>query len=324
MKKIDAHVHFYGNHADDISFLHELDIRLLNICVTDGPRDWEEQKRKYRNLSTQYPECYSWCTTFDPPRFDGKDSEYVERVISGLASDFDSGAVACKIWKNIGMEFKKPTGEYLMVDDPLFNPIFDFIEKAGRPVLMHIGEPFACWQPLDEKSPHYGYYKENPQWHMYGKSEYPSHEELMHARDHVLESHSNIRFVGAHIGSLEYDVDQIAKRLNRYPNFAVDTSARMVDLIIQDNAKVKDFLTQYQDRVLYGSDFVNSEDQAALSAERRTQVIEDLRAAYLGEMNYLTNEGDMSYRGRAFKGLSLASEVAEKILYNNAHHWYGI
>lgn len=324
MNKIDAHIHFYGNHPDDISFLRERGMRLLNICMADGPENWEEQKRHYRELSRQHPEYYSWCTTFDPPRFVGKDSDYVERVIAGLSSDFESGALACKIWKNIGMEVKRPNGEFIMVDDPLFRPIFEFIGKSGRTVLMHIAEPLACWQPLDESSPHYGYYKENPQWHMYGRSGFPSHGQLMAARDHVLESHPGVQFVGAHLGSLEYDLSEVAQRLDRFPNFAVDTSARMLDLMVQDTDVVREFMTKYSDRVLYGSDFVETNDQSELAPQKRDHVIEELAETYEAEITYLTDGGKREYRGRHFEGLSLSTKVAEQVLTENASRWYGI
>ncbi|HUX20009.1 MAG TPA: amidohydrolase family protein, partial [Spirochaetia bacterium] len=297
MNKIDAHIHFYGSHPDDIGLLRKLDIKLLNICVADGPEGWEEQKRHYRSLSKQYPESYSWCTTFDPPRFIEKDSDYVERVIAGLSSDFDSGASACKIWKNIGMEVKRPDGEFIMVDDPLFRPIFEFIRESGRPVLMHIAEPLACWQPLDESSPHYGYYKENPQWHMYGRAGFPSHARLIAARDRVLEAHPGVQFVGAHLGSLEYDLAEVARRLDSYPNFTVDTSARMLDLMVQDSGAVREFITKYSDRVLYGSDFVETNDQTKCTPDERGRVVEELAETYNAEIAYLTDGGEMEYRG---------------------------
>lgn len=323
-KRIDAHIHFSGNHPDNIRYLRERDIKLINICYADGPVDWREQRRRYRDLSNNFADCYAWCTTFDPPQFLVPDSEYVDRIIAELKTDFDSGAVAAKIWKNIGMEAQKPTGEFVLVDHPLFEPVFDFIEKADKPILMHIGEPRACWQPLDERSPHYGYYKAHPQWHMYGKTRFPTHEQLIAARDRVLEQHPRIRFIGAHLGSLEYDVEEVARRLDRYPNFVVDTSARILDLILQDNEKVAAFLNLYQDRVLYGSDFMENEEQSTLDLKGRESVLEQLTDTYSGEVGYLIEAGPMNYGGRTHKGLALSSSVAQKILFENARNCYSV
>jgi predicted TIM-barrel fold metal-dependent hydrolase len=53
---------------------------------------------------------------------------------------------------------------------------------------------------------------------------------------------------------MEVDVDEIARHFDRYPNFAVDTAARMLYLMKQPPEKVRAFLTKYQDRVVYGTD----------------------------------------------------------------------
>ena len=52
--------------------------------------------------------------------------------------------------------------------------------------------------------------------------------------------------IGAHIGSLEYDVDEVAKRLDTYPNFHVEVSARTRDLTRQPSSKVRAFFLKYR------------------------------------------------------------------------------
>ncbi len=324
MRTIDAHVHLSGESAIFAKLLRRLETKILNICYAYAPEAWKRQREHYRYLADTYPDCYAWCTTFDLPDFRESDSVYAERVIAGLARDFDSGAAACKIWKNIGMECRRPSGEYLMVDDPLFGPIFDFIRKADRPVLMHIGEPRACWLPLDVHSPHYAYYSENPQWHMYGKSGIPSHAELIAARDRVLEANPKIRFVAAHLASLEYDVTEIAARLEKHPNLVVDTSARIADLATQDSATVRDFLIRYADRVLYGSDFITSDEEKMLPPARAQDIADTLEATYEAELSFLTSNNASRYHGFELTGLALPESVSRKILFGNAARTYGL
>ena len=72
----------------------------------------------------------------------------------------------------------------------------------------------------------------------------------------MLAAHPKLRVIGCHLGSMEHDVDEIAKRLDRYPNFAVDTAARVVNLMAQPREKVRAFLIKYQDRVLWGTDLM--------------------------------------------------------------------
>ena len=180
MTIIDAHIHFADDDPDFLALLEKFDLKLLNICVAeDDFGAWRDQAVRYRHFADAMPQRFAWCTTFDMPRFD--DPQYVDKVIEGLDQDFAAGAIACKVWKNFGMELRSPSGDFFMIDDPLFDLIFAHLAEADRPLLMHIAEPLACWQPIEMDSPHKSYYVENPQWHMYNKPEYPSHARLIAA-----------------------------------------------------------------------------------------------------------------------------------------------
>ena len=263
MKRIDAHIHYNGDHQASVKLLDRLGVRPLNICVSRGNHGvWRRQAETWKTLGDQHPKRYAWCTSFDTPRFD--DPGYADRVIEQLEPDFQAGAVGCKIWKNVGMEIKKPSGEFLMVDDPLFDPIFDYLEQAHTTLIAHLAEPLACWQPLNPGALHYNYYHTHPEWHMANKPEFPSHGEILGARDRMLDKHPGLRVVGAHLASLEYDVAEIATRLDRYPNLAIDTSARLLDLAAQDTEAVRKLFVDYQDRILFGTDIVQREPVSAM------------------------------------------------------------
>jgi len=319
MLRIDTHIHYIGDHADCLSTLERLELKLLNVCVAHEAGTWRQRADAYRQLAADHPDRYAWCTTFDPP--DGS-TDYVERVIDGLATDFSQGAIACKVWKNIGMEVRTSSGEFMLVDDPLFDPIYAFLADEERTVLMHIGEPLACWQPLDEDNLHAGYYRNHPEWHMYLHPEYPSHQALMDARDQVLDKHPRLRVVGAHLGSLEYDVAEVAKRLDRYPNFAVDTSARTRDLAAQDPDAVRAFFVAYSDRILFGTDLVIRESHATMDEDRRASALERLGQVYAREAAYYEQDALIEVSGRTVAGIGLPDEVLERFYHKNAELWY--
>ena len=321
MTIIDAHIHYGDDAPELLALLAEFDIRLHNICVSqDSHGAWRESAERYCALAQANSQRYAWCTSFDLPRLD--DPGYVDAVIAGLEQDFAAGAVACKVWKNIGMEVRYPDGRFFHVDDPLLSPIFDWLAERGYPLLAHIAEPLDCWLPLREGSPHYGYYSRNPEWHMYTQPDYPSHGELMAARDRVLARHPNLRFIGAHLASLEYDVDVLAATLDRYPNLAVDTSARLYDLVVQDSAKVRDFITKYQDRILFGTDVVMRTPPSAMDPEERAQAIASLRTVYTIHFAYFESKGTVTVREREVQGLGLPQSILEKLYRTNAEQWY--
>lgn len=323
MRIIDSHIHYWCEHHQMVHAIDELDMHLLNIVVVEDPaRKWREQADNYIRMSKNDPKRISWCTSFGLPRFNEPD--YIDKTIAELDRDFAAGAVAVKVWKNIGMEVKRPDGKWLMVDDPYLEPIFAHIEKRGVTLIAHIGEPCACWRPLDFPSPHAEYYREFPQWHMYGKPGVASWEELIASRDNLLARHPRLMVVGAHFGSMEHDVDEVAKRLRQYPNFYVDSASRIGDLLMQDQAKVKDFFMAFQDRILFGTDNGSLVDPKSLSEQEIKATIERVREHTLKYRDYYTTDYPVHFRGFEARGLKLPNAVAEKVCHRNATRCYGI
>lgn len=322
MPLYDAHIHFNANIPAALEILEKRDLKLLNICVaTDNQGKWGTQRECWGKLARENPKRFAWITSFDLPRFD--DPHYAEAAVAGVQRDLrEGGAIGVKIWKNVGMEVKRADGSWFYVDDPLFTPIVETMERAGTTLLMHIAEPLACWQPLKQGTPHYGYYSKHPEWHMHNKPEFPSHEQLIASRDRLVARHPKLRMIGAHFGSLEYDVAEIAKRLEAFPNFAVDTSARLGDLFLQDSAKVRQFFIDFQDRILFGTDYVNAKNQ--------TDVARDGKVNYsyfekmLNEWHaYLTTTGECEWEGLLKnKGLGLPAAVVDKLYHTNTPRWY--
>jgi predicted TIM-barrel fold metal-dependent hydrolase len=326
LKTIDAHIHFAGDHEECVAVLKEKDIKAMNICLAYQPGQWKDQKQVYGGMARKWPDRFAWCTTFDPPDYTSPDRDYQERVRAELTQDLQDGAVACKVWKNIGMEFKTPSGEYLMVDHPIFSPIFEELEGAECAVVLHIGEPLEWWKPLDPGSPHYDYLtKDHPEWYCYPKKNYPSHQELMKARDIVLGRYPKMRFIGAHLGSLEYDLSVLAQTLDRFPNLMVDTSARIEDFgVLHSPGDVHDFLERYQDRITYGSDQMEESPQSLAAPEIRKKNAEELRQAYTDHHRYFTTRDRFRFLGKDISGVGLSDRAVQKIMRDNAASWYGL
>jgi predicted TIM-barrel fold metal-dependent hydrolase len=326
MKKIDAHIHCTADHPDCIPLFDELELKLFNVCVAhDTQGKWRTRAEAYRQLTESDPDHFAWCTSFDPPDCTNAgfaDTDYADRVIAELERDVAAGAVGCKIWKNVGMEIKKSSGDFLMVDDPIFDPVYLYLQKSGITLLAHIGEPLACWQPLKDDSPHYGYYNAHPEWHVYGRPDFPSHQQIIVARDHMLEKFPDLQVVGAHLGSLEYDVAEVAARLDRYPNFAVDTSARMRDLTYQDTTKVRQFFADYPGRILFGTDIVMRKPFSTMTAEERRKGIEDFRRHYSPEIAYYESAQVVRINERQVQGLGLSERILASFYHGNATRLY--
>ena len=314
---IDAHAHVFKNDPAFAAMLTRLNLHILDVCVVDKhDRGYEEaapQNQMAREIMHTTHGRSAWCSTFDPQGFE--DSHFASLSKKVLNDTFAEGAVAVKIYKNIGMELKKRDGSYLMPDDPVFKPIFSNIVIHNRTVLAHIAEPTSSWLPLNPSNPDYSYYKDNPEWFMFLHPDRPSKDTILAARDRMLANNPRLRVIGCHLGSMEVDVDDIAGRFDRYPNFAVDTAARVIYLMMQSPEKVRAFLTKYQDRVLYGTDLDLMPWSDTASALTHWQ------QEYLRDWKYFATDQWAEYEGKKYRGLKLPEPVLRKLFHENAVHW---
>lgn len=314
LRKFDSHVHLntvepaYIHQAidDNFRFLDIVDDRPFGITMDDQEKIALEQRRAF-------PQQILYATTFPVKNFN--EENFQSETIARLAKAITSGAVAVKVWKNIGMAHKDADSNFVMIDHPRFDKIINYLESNHIPIIGHLGEPRECWLPLDQMVLHKGYYSQHPEYHMYLHPEYPSYEKQIEAKDNMLIKHPNLKFIGAHLGSLEWSLDELAKRLDRFPNMSVDL-ARMQDLFLHaknDWEKTREFFVKYQDRLLYATDVqVNpTADTAALKKR-----MHDIR---LRDWRFLATDKKMNESSIGqFKGLHLPAAVINKIYYGNA------
>jgi len=317
VQPIDAHIHVYKNDPQLDALIERLNLRALNICVID------DRDPDYKGLEPQRTQVLAFrqgthgraafCTTFSP--YDFEQPGFSGRVIRQLNEDFVNGAVAVKIYKVMGMEMKNKSGQWVMADDPAFQPIYREIAARNRTVVAHLAEPDSCWQTPNPSSPDYAYYKEHPGEYAYAHPDWPSKAIILAARDKLVAENPTLRVVGAHLGSMETNVDDIARRFDRYPNFAVDTAARIPYFMLQPREKVRAFLVKYQDRVLYATDLV------VLPRSKTEDTLAEFRHTYARDWKFFSTDQSVEYMGHSYQGLALPRPVLRKIFHDNASHW---
>jgi predicted TIM-barrel fold metal-dependent hydrolase len=322
VKKYDAHVHLNIYDTTFIKQAKDDGFQLITVNVNTAYYPSVEAQRKVAlELVKDFPDRLHYSTAFDLD--DWGTAKWQPQTLAYLDDSFKKGAVAVKIWKNIGMALKDKSGKFVMIDDARFDPVLDFIEKNNITLIAHLGEPRNAWLPVEQMtvSNDKRYFTEHPEYHMYKHPENPSYEDEINARDKMLKKHPKLRVVGAHMGSLEWDVDELAKRLDQYPNLAVDLAARIVHLQVQSVKnwqKVHDFMVKYQDRLIYATDHgVDAKSNVA-------ELNKSLHTDRLEDWEYLATGNEMkgpSFEG-AFKGLKLPKDVIDKIYYTNAKKWF--
>ena len=318
VEKFDTHIHLNTEQTTFIEQAAKDNLRFL-VIVDDRPFGitMEDQQKIIRKQLKVFPERIAYATTFSVKNFNT--DNWQKETLAYLEESFSHGAIAVKVWKNIGMDLRDEHGKFVMIDDPKFDPILNYLAGKNIPLIGHLGEPRECWLPLEEMIFHKSYYSSHPEYHMYLHPEYPSYEDQINARDHMLEKHPDLKFVGAHLGSLEWSLDELAKRLDKYPNMAVDL-ARMSDLYyhaMKDREATRNFFIKYQDRLLYATDVQVRETDNPEEMNQRTH---DARMHY---WNFFTTDETFTLPvvGGTYKGLKLPREVVDKIYGRNAEKW---
>ena len=323
VKKIDVHFHYHNNSSAFIRFAEQDNFKLLSPNIDGGiieviERDFAATDAIYR----RHPDRFAYFTTFYSADFEKPD--FADEVISRIKNHVDAGAAGVKIWKNLGMVVKDKEGNYIMSDNPAFDPIYSYMEENNIPIMAHLGEPRDCWLPLEEMvAPNNrSYYKDHPQYHAYQIPEIPSYEKQIQARDNIMKKHPNLHFIGAHIGSEEWSVNKIAATMDNFPNMKVDLSARILNLqaqSIKEYDTVRNFLIKYADRIMYGSDHAVSQ-RDTVANERFNWMKRQW------ESDWVYYATDSVFQSNNFnceiKGLNLPKDVIDKIYHDNAFVYF--
>lgn len=317
--KIDAHAHIYVKSPRIDEIAQENNFKFISITYESKNQKIIDSQLEFEHYQkVNFPETIEYTTAFSMEGFNKPD--WGTKTIQRLHHDFDKGAIGVKVWKDIGMSFKNKNGDFINIDNPKFDPVLNFIESQRKTLVAHIAEPKNCWLPLDEMTVNNdkSYFKKHPEYHMYLHPEDPRHEELIYHRDQMLQKHPDLLVVGCHLGSLEWDVDELAKRFDRFPNFAVDMAARFCHFQVQDREKVRTFILKYQDRLIYGTDNEISEDN------NLDDTLLGFQKTWLSHWDYFATDKTLTSAqvDHKFKGLALPESVLRKIYYKNAIKWF--
>jgi len=319
LPKVDIHVHINVEKHAIIEEARANNFRMLVMAVDVVPEypPMEEQLRVRQNLHQENPDVFAYATAFT---LDGWDEPgWSDQVIKKLAEDFDKGALGVKVWKNIGMEAKDKEGNLITLDDPKFDPIFDYVKAQNKVLLSHAGEPKNCWLPVEEMTVNNDrdYFSKHPQYHMYLHPELPAYEDHIEARNNMLEKHRDITFIGVHFATLEWSVKEIGAFLDRFPNAYVDCAERLSHLQVQtqkNRKEVREFFIKYQERILYGTDFQE------LEYTDPSDLKEHMHTTWMNDWKYLVTDEvmEVGWVNGSFQGLKLPKEVIDKIYQINA------
>ncbi len=174
--------------------LQELHLHILDIVDVSDNGDPERKSldKEERDVFAVARDSHGHaavCTSFDPFRIN--EPHFSSAAIARLNESFRRGAIAVKLWKNVGMEIKDTHGKYVLPDQPVLEPIYKDIAAQHKTLLTHVADPDTAWEPLGNQ-PDADYYSEHPEWYMHDIQGAPTKAEILQARDHVLAENPDL------------------------------------------------------------------------------------------------------------------------------------
>lgn len=164
----------------------------------------------------------------------------------------ERGAEGLKIWKGFGLQVKDHAGRLVPVDDARLDPVWQAAGELGLPVIIHVADPVAFFDPIDETNERWEELGNHPDW-AFTSPPFPPFLHIVEGLAALVARHPHTIFIGAHVGCYAENLAWVAALLDRCPNFHVDISARLGELGRQPYT-ARHFFLQYADRILFGSD----------------------------------------------------------------------
>jgi predicted TIM-barrel fold metal-dependent hydrolase len=257
---------------------------------------------------------------------------YGPRMAKIIRLGHDMGAKGLKIFKALGLGVPGPDGKLLAVDDPELDPAFETAGELGMPIAIHSGDPRAFWLPVDAKNERFAELSAHPGWALYGRK-VPSFDEILSELERRIARHPKTTFISVHFGNCAEDIDRVASTMRRYPNMYIDTAARIPEMGRHPPDKLRAFFTEFQDRIVYGSDLgIGPEPEPLfLGSSGPNPPTPDEQELFFSATHRFFETSDKNFAhptpiqgSWTINGIALPRPILEKVYYKNAMRLLGL
>ncbi len=199
----------------------------------------------------------------------------------------------------------KVTGARPHPDDPKLDALWERCAQLGMPVNIHVSDPIWAYAPMDNTNDGL---MNGWTWRIELKPGVWDHNQLIESLERTAKRHPKTIFIACHLANLDYDLTRLGGMFDRNANLFADISARFAETAPIPSF-VNQFLQNYSDRVLYGTDMGYSQEM--FSATFR--ILESHDEHFYGqELNF-----NFDYHW-PLNGFGLADDVLKKVYHDNA------
>lgn len=311
---VDAHNHLsepFGGGWDKKPFQELIDILdeagVFHYLDLDGGWGEEILNAHLDLFKARAPQRFRIFGGVDWSKWSSMGNGFPEWAAGRLRIQVERGAQGLKVWKGFGLQVRDHKDELVKVDDSRLVPIWETSGELKIPVIIHVADPVAFFDPIDETNERWEELQAHPDW-AFTSPPFPPFMSIMETLANLVQRHANTTFIGAHVGCYAENLTWVSRMLELCPNFNVDISARIGELGRQPYS-ARRFFIQHADRILFGLDM--GPDLEAYRLGYRFLETED------EYFNYNTEE--VPQQGRWYvHGINLPDDVLEKVYSGNA------
>jgi predicted TIM-barrel fold metal-dependent hydrolase len=320
---VDAHNHLGAAFGGDwpgrtaVELAATLDAAGIEALVDLDGRSGEALRHEIDQWQTALPGRVAVFAGLDYASW-AADARFGETEATRLRDGVGAGARGLKVWKTLGLHARGPDGRLVAVDDARLDPLWAAAGDLAVPVTIHVADPIAFFEPLDERNERIEELQVNPDWHVWptrphGRPDgpgFPSFDELLDGLEAVVARHPGTTFIGAHVGCAAEDLARVDRMLATYGNWHVDIAARIGELGRQPYGARSLFL-RWPDRILFGVDM--APDPATYALHYRFLETLDESFPYDTDVEATPSQGRW-----AIHGLGLPDDVLRQVYRDNA------
>jgi predicted TIM-barrel fold metal-dependent hydrolase len=263
---IDAHNHlglpFGGDWAtrDPAELIATLDAAGVEQVVDLDGGQGDHLSREIDRWQTRWPDRVTVFAGLDYDAW-ASAADFGEVEAARLRDSVERGARGLKVWKLLGLRTRDPDGRLVAVDDERLDPLWSTAAELHVPVLIHVADPIAFFEPLDPTNERWEELHDHPDWHFWPTRPladadapgFPPYDESIGAFGRLVARHPATTFVAAHVASAAEDLATVGRLLDACPNLYVDIAARLAELGRQPYT-ARSFFIDHADRILFGVD----------------------------------------------------------------------
>ncbi len=317
---VDVHTHPGYRFRDSTEQLDEfvklMDAHNIAVCVSLDGRLGEALIEHRQYLWQNHRDRFVFFANIDwqgrgaedkPETWACHEPGFGRQMAESLKQAQQQGASGLKIFKRFGLSYRNPDGSLIEIDDPRWDPIWEACGQLGLPVIIHTADPVAFFAPIDATNERWEELSRHPDWSFFGE-QFPSHDELLAARNRVIARHPRTQFIGAHVANYPENLAEVAHWLDDFENLHIEIAARIAELGRQPYTARK-FFIKYADRIMFGTDGPRPE----------SRLIPHWRFLETRDEYFSYAPGDFPPQGMwNIYGLGLPDDVLKKVYYENA------